>query len=66
MTDNPKEGGTSSALEVEKLRIEAYEKLCEVFPDDVEKVLEILDKYSEETDVQKLTLYVLDEKDSGA
>lgn len=66
VTDNPKEGGTSSALEVERLRIEAYEKLCEVFPDDVEKVLEILDKYSEETDVQKLTLYVLDEKDSGA
>ena len=31
VTDNPKESGTSLAPEVEKLYIEAYAKLCEVF-----------------------------------
>ena len=35
VTDNPKEG--DSSLDQEKLRTEAYEKLCEVFPDDVKK-----------------------------
>ena len=61
VTDNPKEGDSSP--DVEKLRIEAYEKLCEVFPDEVEKVLAILDKYSDETNIEKLTQHMLDDTD---
>lgn len=58
VTDNPKEGDDSSH---EELRIQAYDKLCELFPDDVEKVLKILDKYSDETSVETLTQHMLDD-----
>ena len=63
VADGPKDGVSSFDAEKEKLRIEAYEKLCEVFPDDVEKVLAILDKYSDETSVETLTQHMLDDAD---
>lgn len=64
VTDNPKHKESSVDFDKEKLRIEAYEKLCEVFPDDVEKILTILDKYSDETRVETLTQHMLDDVDS--
>lgn len=60
VTDNPRESGDSSH---EELRIQAYDKLCELFPDDVEKVLKLLDKYSDETSVETLTQHMLDNTD---
>lgn len=60
VTDNPKESGDSPH---EELRIQAYDKLCELFPDDVEKVLKLLDKYSDETSVETLTQHLLDDTD---
>ena len=63
VTDDPKvkEGDNTSSHE--DLRIHAYDKLCEIFPDEVEKVLEILDKYSEETSIETLTQHMLDDID---
>lgn len=60
VTDNPKESSDSSH---EELRIQAYDKLCELFPDEVEKVLKVLDKYSDETRVESLTQHMLDDTD---
>ena len=61
VTDNPEEGDNSSSHE--DLRIKAYEKLSEIFPDEVEKVLKILDKYSDETSIDILTQHMLDDVD---
>lgn len=61
VTDNPEEGDNPSSHE--DLRINAYDKLCEIFPDEVEKVLKILDKYPDETSIESLTQHMLDDID---
>lgn len=61
VTDDPGDGDDDSSHE--ELRIQAYEKLCELFPDDVEKVLKILDTYSDITSVETLTQHMLDDAD---
>lgn len=53
-TDQPGEGASDT-----ELRIRAYEKLVEVFPDDVEKILKVLDEHPEVTSVEELTQYLL-------
>lgn len=60
-TDGAGEESVAGDKDKERLRIEAYEKLCEIFPDDVEKVLALLDKYSDETNLDTLTQHMLED-----
>lgn len=47
----------------DELRIKAYEKLSEVFPDNGEKILKVLDDHPEVTDIEQLMQYMLEDKD---
>lgn len=58
--DNLKESGDSL---YEEFRIRVYDKFCEFFLDDVEKVLKLLDKYLDEISVEILIQYMLDDVD---
>ena len=55
VTDNP---GSQ-----DELRIKAYEKLTEIFPDSGEKILKILDDNQEVTDIEQLMQLMLEGKD---
>ena len=59
-TDNPKE---SESYSQDELRIKAYDKLCEIFPEDGEKILKVLDDHPEVTNIEQLTQHLLEEQD---
>ena len=46
------------------LRIRAYDKLLEIFPDDGEKILRVMDDHPDATSVEELTQYIIEEESS--
>ena len=45
----------------EEQRIKAYEKLCELFPDEGEKILRVMDEFSCVSSVEELTQHILED-----
>lgn len=54
MVDGFKDGNFLLDKDLERLRIEVYEKFFEIFLNDVEKVLVVLDKYCDEINIELL------------
>ncbi|XP_001622480.3 probable ribonuclease ZC3H12B isoform X2 [Nematostella vectensis] len=59
------ESSEKAKKDAEELRIKAFEQLCEVFPDSIEKILQLLEDNPKDTSVEKLTQLLLDEETKG-